>query len=92
MSYQHLAIKCTHLHKPLWDVAENFKKANKDAKVTFDTYCAGINRQTEVEIKMDLLEGEVKAVLDCITERRRKMRESVKGNDDGRNDNQGKPA
>lgn len=85
-----LTIKCTNVNKIVQDAADNFKKANKDAKVTADVYRAGITWRAKLDISMDLLDGDVLAIMNFITERRRKQWEQLHKKEDqhGRNDDQ----
>ena len=90
MSYQ-LTIKCTNSDKIIQDAAANFKQINKDAKVNSDVYRAGITWRAKTDITVDLLKGDVIAILNFITERRRKQQEQLKeGSSDG--PKEGKPA
>ena len=86
-----LTIKCTNVNKITQDAADNFKKANKDAKVTADVYRAGITWRAKLDISMDLLDGDVLAIMNFITERRRKQWEQLHKKEDqhGSDDNQG---
>jgi len=85
-----LTIKCTNVNKIIQDAADNFKKANKDAKVTADVYRAGITWRAKLDISMDLLDGDVLAIMNFITERRRKQWEQLHKKEDqhGCNDDQ----
>ena len=71
MGYNHIKITCTHVHRYIDDAAHKFKDAKLvDTKVKFDTYRAGINTQSQIEISIEATEGEIIKILEYFTKRR----------------------